>query len=89
MAYADSMDEAMRVAMATMVAPHDAVRWIKARPYSSTWRKSAKHFRALEALERLRLVQRKVSRGETLWRPTMPSGLTALAEIQRLRKEGE
>lgn len=51
-------------------------------PYSSTWRKSSKHWDAMLQLEEAGLVEQKQSRGETLWRPTKPDGLAVRAHIQ-------
>lgn len=75
------LSEAERKALLTLPLPRDAdpVRWIAARTYGSLWRKSSKHWSAMLSLERNGLVERTVSRGETLWRPTRQAGLTVRA----------
>ena len=50
--------------------------------YSSTWRKSAKHRRALEALEQRGIVEQTESRGETLWRLTRPAGIEVRQSLE-------
>jgi hypothetical protein len=71
-------------ALATLPAPRDAnpVYMIAARPYSSTWRKSSPYFHILAGLERLGIVERTISRGETLWRLTKPLGIALRAHIR-------
>lgn len=51
-------------------------------PHSSTWRKSTKHYDSMVRLEDMGLVERTVSRGETLWRLTKPLGLAVRQHLQ-------
>ena len=89
-AIAAQLSEAQRRAVMAMVTPHDAVphRWIRARSYSSTWRKASKHYLALHALEAAGVVQTKVSRGETLWRLAKPLGMQVRAHLEE-QADGE
>lgn len=56
--------------------------------YSNTWRKSAKYRRDLEAMEEQSIVQRRESRGETLWRLTKPFGIAVRDHILREKSGG-
>jgi hypothetical protein len=58
------------------------------RSYSSIWRKSSKHWDAMRRLEADGLVEQRTSRGEVLWRPTKPFGLSVRAALQQ-NDEGE
>ncbi|HYI43705.1 MAG TPA: hypothetical protein VD768_08805 [Sphingomicrobium sp.] len=80
---AEKLTEAEREAFLSLPLPRDAdpARRIAARTYGSIWRKSTKHWRAMLGLEREGLVERKISRGETLWRPTRPLGLAVRAHL--------
>lgn len=80
---AKGLTEAQRRALLELPLPRDAdrVRWIAARPYSSTWRKASAHLDALYGLHAAGLVEWKLSRGETLWRLTRPSGLALKAHL--------
>lgn len=71
------LSDGERAALESLPVPHDGdpARWIAARPYGSTWRKSTKHRPAMEALRLRAVVESTVSRGETLWRLTKPLGL--------------
>lgn len=81
---ARGLTEPMSKALLTLPLPRDAdpVRWIAARPYGSTWRKSSDHWNAMLLLEYEGIVERRVSRGETLWRPTRPLGLALRTHLQ-------
>lgn len=76
-----SSDE--RAALLTLPMPRDAQPHLRqaARSYSSLWRKSSAHWDAMLALEEKGIVERTVSRGETLWRPTKELGLAILSRI--------
>lgn len=80
----EGLSEAQRCALMAMPLPCDAVphRWIPARSFSSIWRKLAKHWDSLSTLEDKGIVERKVSRGETLWRPTRDLGLQVRAALE-------
>lgn len=92
-ALAASLSPAMRDALKTLPLPgYHADRIFvgvyRHRSFGSIWRKSSAHWDAMLALEDVGLVERKVSRGETLWRPTRPLGL-ALREHIQTNMEGE
>jgi hypothetical protein len=88
---AETLTEPMKLALATLPLPRDAdpVRWIAARPYGSTWRKSSAHWNAMLLLEYEGIVERRVSRGETLWRPTRPLGLAVAKALRTLTNGAE
>lgn len=75
---AAGLSERQVAAFSTLPLPRPAEphRKIAARPYSSIWRKSSKFINEMYELAALQLVESTVSRGEILWRPTRPLGLT-------------
>jgi hypothetical protein len=84
---AGELTNPLREALMALPLPRhaDTLRRIASRPFSSLWRKATKHWRAMIILEHLGLVQRKVSRGETLWRPTRPLGLLVRKHLENER----
>ena len=76
------LSKGQKGALAFLPPPRDAVphRNMAARPYSSTWRKGSAHWRYMVSLENC-LTERKISRGEELWRLTRPLGIAVRAYI--------
>ncbi len=77
-------------ALMTLPLPRDPdpARRLAGRTFGSLWRKSSKHWDAMLELEKKGIVERTVSRGETLWRPTKPYGLAVAASLRALAVEG-
>lgn len=88
---AASLSDPEKAALATLPLPRDAnpVYMIAARPYSSTWRKSARHINALRNLEHMGMVERKTCRGETLWRLTKHLGWSIARAATQVPEIGE
>jgi len=86
---ARSLTKAQVKAFLTLPLPRvgKPLQGIPERSYGSIWRKSAKHWDALLDLEERSLVERRVSRGETLWRPTQGVGLAVRAALERMNDE--
>lgn len=80
----ERLEERHKAALRTLPlpCPGNPARLEAARPYISLWRKSAKFWDEMLDLEQIGLVERRVSRGETLWRPTRPSGLAIIAALR-------
>ncbi len=64
----------------------DPVRWKAARPYGSCWRKASGYWDQFLRMEEVGLVERRVSRGETLWRLSRPSGLAVRSYLESQTK---
>jgi hypothetical protein len=82
---AAGLTKAQREALLALPALRDADRmhWKGAVTYSNSWRKQAKHTRALRSLHWVPgLVESKVSRGETLWRLRKPLGHAVRNHLQ-------
>lgn len=87
---ARGLDERERNALLDFPRIRDAnpVRLQAAVTFGSLWRKFSQHRSAMLAMEKLGVVERRVSRGETLWRPTKPLGLAVRQHIEQERNNG-
>jgi hypothetical protein len=76
-AIADGLTKAHALVVVQLPVPRaaNAPRMIAARGYGDLWRKASNRYDDMIRLEDMGVVERRVSRSETLWRLTRPLGL--------------